>query len=89
MITWSGPVYVQEIILKRAADLTEALYSVPRSHNQLPSLTGSAAHSGMMGVNSFSSQLAVNISEASQADQGKNYTTHNPLWLHTGLAQKV
>ncbi|KAG7231794.1 hypothetical protein INR49_010375 [Caranx melampygus] len=40
----------QEIILKRAADLTEALYSVPRSHNQLPSLTGSAAHSGMMGV---------------------------------------
>ncbi|KAJ8398919.1 hypothetical protein AAFF_G00418270 [Aldrovandia affinis] len=59
----------QEIILKRAADLTEALYSVPRSHNQLPSLTGSAAHSGMMGVNSFSSQLAVNISEASQ-DQG-------------------
>ncbi|XP_061747540.1 transcription factor COE3-like isoform X4 [Nerophis ophidion] len=59
----------QEIILKRAADLTEALYSVPRSHNQLPSLGGSA-HSGMMGVNSFSSQLAVNISEASQADQG-------------------
>ncbi|KAM7389293.1 hypothetical protein PAMP_023279 [Pampus punctatissimus] len=60
----------KEIILKRAADLTEALYSVPRSHNQLPSLTGSAAHTGMMGVNSFSSQLAVNISEASQADQG-------------------
>uniref|UniRef100_A0A8C9VMJ3 Transcription factor COE3-like n=1 Tax=Scleropages formosus TaxID=113540 RepID=A0A8C9VMJ3_SCLFO len=61
----------QEIILKRAADLTEALYSVPRSHNQLPSLTGSAAHSGMMGVNSFGGQLAVNISEASQGDQGK------------------
>ncbi|XP_078810589.1 transcription factor COE1 isoform X2 [Oryzias latipes] len=60
----------QEIILKRAADLTEALYSVPRSHNQLPSLTSSAAHSGMMGVNSFSSQLAINISEASQAEQG-------------------
>ncbi|XP_053371134.1 transcription factor COE3 isoform X2 [Clarias gariepinus] len=60
----------QEIILKRAADLTEALYSVPRSHNQLPSLTGSGAHTGMMGVNSFSSQLAVNISEATQADQG-------------------
>ncbi|XP_048087619.1 transcription factor COE3 isoform X2 [Alosa pseudoharengus] len=60
----------QEIILKRAADLTEALYSVPRSHNQLPSLGGSGAHSGMMGVNSFSSQLAVNISEASQGDQG-------------------
>lgn len=66
------PLSSQEIILKRAADLTEALYSVPRSHNQLPSLTGSAAHSGMMGVNSFSSQLAVNISEASQADQGES-----------------
>lgn len=62
---------LQEIILKRAADLTEALYSVPRSHNQLPSLSGSA-HSGMMGVNSFSSQLAVNISEASQAEQGEH-----------------
>ncbi|PWA29256.1 hypothetical protein CCH79_00020688, partial [Gambusia affinis] len=61
----------QEIILKRAADLTEALYSVPRGHNQLPSLAGSAAHSGMMGVNSFSSQLAVNIGEATQADQGE------------------
>ncbi|XP_069042790.1 transcription factor COE3-like isoform X2 [Lepisosteus oculatus] len=59
----------QEIILKRAADLTEALYSVPRNHNQLPSLTGSAAHSGMMGVNSFSSQLAVNISETSQSTE--------------------
>ncbi|MBN3313921.1 COE3 factor, partial [Atractosteus spatula] len=60
---------LQEIILKRAADLTEALYSVPRNHNQLPSLTGSAAHSGMMGVNSFSSQLAVNISETSQSTE--------------------
>uniref|UniRef100_A0A671KHB7 Transcription factor COE3-like n=1 Tax=Sinocyclocheilus anshuiensis TaxID=1608454 RepID=A0A671KHB7_9TELE len=66
----------QEIILKRAADLTEVLYSVPRSHNQLPSLTGSSAHSGMMGVNSFSSQLAVNISEASQGDQGQCVLPH-------------
>ncbi len=65
-VLWIG----QEIILKRAADLTEALYSVPRSHNQLPSLSGSGGHSGMMGVNSFSSQLAINISEASQGDQG-------------------
>ncbi|KAF7656979.1 hypothetical protein LDENG_00033470 [Lucifuga dentata] len=69
----------QEIILKRAADLTEALYSVPRSHNQLPSLTGSAAHSGMMGVNSFSSQLAVNIAEASQGDQGQRNSQQEQL----------
>ncbi|XP_061690105.1 transcription factor COE3-like isoform X2 [Syngnathoides biaculeatus] len=52
----------QDAILKRAADLTEALYAgVPRAHNQLPA----AAHSGMMGVNSFA-----NLSEATQADQG-------------------
>ncbi|KAA0709636.1 Transcription factor COE3 [Triplophysa tibetana] len=75
----------QEIILKRAADLTEALYSVPRSHNQLPSLTGSGAHSGMMGVNSFSSQLAVNISEASQGDQALKTATH--IHLLTGTTR--
>ncbi|XP_064422795.1 transcription factor COE1-A isoform X5 [Latimeria chalumnae] len=57
----------QEIILKRAADIAEALYSVPRNHNQLPALTNTPVHAGMMGVNSFSGQLAVNVSEASQA----------------------
>uniref|UniRef100_A0A6Q2YVG0 IPT/TIG domain-containing protein n=1 Tax=Esox lucius TaxID=8010 RepID=A0A6Q2YVG0_ESOLU len=76
----------QEIILKRAADLTEALYSVPRSHNQLPSLSGSAAHSGMMGVNSFSSQLAVNISEASQGDQG---STTSPTSSYSSSSSSI
>ncbi|KAH0629886.1 hypothetical protein JD844_012350 [Phrynosoma platyrhinos] len=56
-----------EIILKRAADIAEALYSVPRNHNQLPALTNTSVHAGMMSVNSFSGQLAVNVSEASQA----------------------
>uniref|UniRef100_A0A4W4EDF6 IPT/TIG domain-containing protein n=1 Tax=Electrophorus electricus TaxID=8005 RepID=A0A4W4EDF6_ELEEL len=56
----------QEIILKRAADIAEALYSVPRNHNQIPSLANTASHGGMMGVNSFGSQLAVNVSETSQ-----------------------
>uniref|UniRef100_A0A4W6EGZ8 IPT/TIG domain-containing protein n=1 Tax=Lates calcarifer TaxID=8187 RepID=A0A4W6EGZ8_LATCA len=55
----------QEIILKRAADIAEALYSVPRNHNQIPSLGNTASHS-MMGVNSFSGQLAVNVSETTQ-----------------------
>ncbi|XP_069373998.1 transcription factor COE3-like isoform X2 [Paralichthys olivaceus] len=55
----------QEIILKRAADIAEALYSVPRNHNQIPSLGNSTSHS-MMGVNSFSGQLAVNVSETTQ-----------------------
>uniref|UniRef100_A0A8C6SPU7 IPT/TIG domain-containing protein n=1 Tax=Neogobius melanostomus TaxID=47308 RepID=A0A8C6SPU7_9GOBI len=45
----------KEVLLKRAADLVEALYGMPHN-NQLPSL-GSQPH-GMMGVNSFSSQLA-------------------------------
>uniref|UniRef100_A0AAR2L0M9 IPT/TIG domain-containing protein n=1 Tax=Pygocentrus nattereri TaxID=42514 RepID=A0AAR2L0M9_PYGNA len=52
----------QEIILKRAADIAEALYNVPRNHNQLTSLTNSSVHAGMMGVNSFTGQLAVNVS---------------------------
>uniref|UniRef100_A0A096LVD9 Transcription factor COE1 n=1 Tax=Poecilia formosa TaxID=48698 RepID=A0A096LVD9_POEFO len=56
----------QEIILKRAADIAEALYSVPRTHTQLSGST----HTGMMGVNSFTGQLSVNVSEPSQANQG-------------------
>lgn len=66
------PLTFQEIILKRAADIAEALYSVPRNHSQLPALTNTSVHAGMMGVNSFSGQLAVNVSEASQAtNQGQ------------------
>ncbi|OCT86267.1 hypothetical protein XELAEV_18019959mg [Xenopus laevis] len=66
----------QEIILKRAADIAEALYSVPRNHSQLPTLTNSSVHPGMMGVNSFSGQLAVNVSEPSQVtNQGFSRNT--------------
>ncbi|XP_075455306.1 transcription factor COE1 [Ascaphus truei] len=66
----------QEIILKRAADIAEALYSVPRNHSQLPALTNSSVHHGMMGVNSFSGQLAVNVSETSQVtNQGFSRNT--------------
>ncbi|XP_029776500.1 transcription factor COE3 [Suricata suricatta] len=64
----------QEIILKRAADIAEALYSVPRNHNQIPALGNTPAHTGMMGVNSFSSQLAVNVSETSQANDQVGYS---------------
>ncbi|XP_036078840.1 transcription factor COE3 isoform X8 [Rousettus aegyptiacus] len=64
----------QEIILKRAADIAEALYSVPRNHNQIPALGSTPAHGGMMGVNSFSSQLAVNVSETSQANDQVGYS---------------
>ncbi|XP_018419643.1 PREDICTED: transcription factor COE1 isoform X1 [Nanorana parkeri] len=66
----------QEIILKRAADIAEALYNVPRNHSQLPALTNSSVHPSMMGVNSFSGQLAVNVSESSQVtNQGFNRNT--------------
>ncbi|KAL0964471.1 hypothetical protein UPYG_G00324310 [Umbra pygmaea] len=64
----------QEIILKRAADIAEALYSVPRNHNQIPSLANTASH-GMMGVNSFSGQLAVNVSDSQGNDQGYSRNT--------------
>ncbi|XP_010869477.3 transcription factor COE1-A isoform X12 [Esox lucius] len=66
----------QEIILKRAADIAEALYNVPRNHNQLSGLGNSSVHAGMMGVNSFPGQLAVNVSESSQgANQGFSRNT--------------
>ncbi|KAJ8266785.1 hypothetical protein GJAV_G00134670 [Gymnothorax javanicus] len=66
----------QEIILKRAADIAEALYNVPRNHNQLAGLGNTSVHSGMMGVNSFSGQLAVNVSESSQGtNQGFSRNT--------------
>ncbi|KAL0162128.1 hypothetical protein M9458_041524, partial [Cirrhinus mrigala] len=65
-----------EIILKRAADIAEALYNVPRNHNQLTGLTNSSVHASMMGVNSFTGQLAVNVSESSQGgNQGFSRNT--------------
>ncbi|XP_041749476.2 transcription factor COE1-A isoform X5 [Coregonus clupeaformis] len=66
----------QEMILKRAADIAEALYNVPRNHNQLSGLGNSSVHAGMMGVNSFPGQLAINVSESSQgANQGFSRNT--------------
>ncbi|CDQ97064.1 unnamed protein product [Oncorhynchus mykiss] len=42
----------QEMILKRAADMAEVLYTtVPRGHNQL--LGSGSVHASMMAVNSF------------------------------------
>ncbi|NWQ86426.1 COE3 factor, partial [Burhinus bistriatus] len=59
----------QDIILKRAADIAEALYSVPRNPSQLSSLAGTHGPAGMMGVNSFGSQLAVNIGDSPQGTE--------------------
>ncbi|KAF1534483.1 Transcription factor COE3, partial [Eudyptes schlegeli] len=59
----------QDIILKRAADIAEALYSVPRNPGQLSSLAGTHGPASMMGVNSFGSQLAVNIGDSPQGTE--------------------
>ncbi|XP_035167374.1 transcription factor COE4-like [Oxyura jamaicensis] len=65
----------QDIILKRAADIAEALYSVPRAPAQLSSL-GSHGPGAVMGVNSFGSQLAVNIGDSAQGpEQGYSRNT--------------
>lgn len=65
----------QDIILKRAADIAEALYSVPRAPAQLSSL-GSHGPGAVMGVNSFGSQLAINIGDSAQGpEQGYSRTT--------------
>ncbi|OWK50850.1 Transcription factor COE2 [Lonchura striata] len=47
----------KDLILKRAADIAEALYSVPRNPAQIPALPSSPAHSSMMGINSYGGQL--------------------------------
>uniref|UniRef100_A0A3P8UHI9 EBF family member 4 n=1 Tax=Cynoglossus semilaevis TaxID=244447 RepID=A0A3P8UHI9_CYNSE len=67
----------QEMILKRAADIAEALYSVPRNHNQITSLGNTGPH-GMMGVNSFGGQLAVNVSETTQVGYSRNTSSVSP-----------
>lgn len=56
----------QEIILKRAADLAEALYSMPRN-NQL-ALSGPRSpvmtnNHSMSGFNSYTGQLAVSVQD--------------------------
>ncbi|XP_036619314.1 transcription factor COE4 isoform X10 [Trichosurus vulpecula] len=56
----------QDLIIKRAADIAEALYSVPRTPSQLGSLAPGHPHTAMMGINSFGSQLAVNIGDSTQ-----------------------
>lgn len=59
----------KEIILKRAADLAEAVYSVPRSSNSGPRSPGSS-HAALpptsgsaTAFNSYTGQLAVTVQE--------------------------
>jgi early B-cell factor len=57
---------VQEIILKRAADLAEALYSMPRNNQLALSAPRSPTmgNNGMSsGFNTYTGQLAVSVQE--------------------------
>ena len=72
--------WLQEIILKRAADLAEALYSMPRNANQLtagvaagrsPPSMSSAAAGASSGFTTYTSQLPApdSISVSGQWDE--------------------
>lgn len=63
------PYPFQDLILKRAADIAEALYSVPRGPAQLSSLGTAHGPAAMVGVNSFGTQLAVSIGDAAQGPE--------------------
>lgn len=65
------------MLLKRAADIAEALYSVPRPHSQLQALPSSPAHGSVMGLGSYPSQLGVSIGEPGQSSQGERNDTKN------------
>uniref|UniRef100_A0A3Q2PQ38 EBF transcription factor 2 n=1 Tax=Fundulus heteroclitus TaxID=8078 RepID=A0A3Q2PQ38_FUNHE len=60
----------KDMLLKRAADIAEALYSVPRPHSQLQALPSSPAHGSVMGLGSYPSQLGVSIGDPGQSSQG-------------------
>jgi hypothetical protein len=82
---------LQEIILKRAADLAEALYSMPRNPNQLSLPTPRSPamnNSSMGGFNAYPSQLAVSVADTvnGQWDEGGCtalliFTLKSPLLL--------
>nr|XP_040130073.1 transcription factor COE4 isoform X3 [Ictidomys tridecemlineatus] len=54
----------QELLLKRAADVAEALYSAPRAPAPLGPLAPSHPHPAVVGINAFSSPLAIAVGDA-------------------------
>lgn len=63
------------MILKRAADIAEALYTtVPRGHNQLAGLGSSSVHAGMMAVNSFTGSEVAQTANQGEWDGEKKKT---------------
>eukprot|EP00072_Mus_musculus_P032557 XP_006499345.1 PREDICTED: transcription factor COE4 isoform X5 [Mus musculus] len=53
----------QELLLKRAADVAEALYSAPRAPAPLGPLAPSHPHPAVVGINAFSSPLAIAVGD--------------------------
>lgn len=78
------------MLLKRAADIAEALYSVPRPHSQLQALPSSPVHGSVMGLSSYPSQLGVSIGDPGQSSsQGKidprKSVQKNNVWFYSLL----
>lgn len=74
------------MLLKRAADIAEALYSVPRPHSQLQALPSSPVHGSVMGLSSYPSQLGVGIGDPVQTSgQGKRGQIKMPWRIGTIL----
>ncbi|XP_071531940.1 transcription factor collier isoform X3 [Panulirus ornatus] len=65
----------KEIILKRAADLAEALYSMPRNNQlALPAPRSPAMNqtSAMTGFNTYTGQLAVSVQDTANSQWGED-----------------
>lgn len=91
--------FLQEIVLKRAADLAEALYSMPRNPNQLslppprsPAMTNGSPMSSFNPP--YSGQLAVSIQDTNgQWEEGRSCKTQNHNVSHfppkTGIPDSI
>nr|XP_029510123.1 transcription factor COE1-A-like isoform X2 [Oncorhynchus nerka] len=67
----------QEMILKRAADMAEALYTtLPRSHNQLTGMGSGSVHAGMMAVNSFPGSEVTQIANQGYSRSSSSASPH-------------
>lgn len=69
----------KEIILKRAADLAEALYSMPRNNQlALPAPRSPAMNqtSAMTGFNTYTGQLAVSVQDTANTQWGEGEFEH-------------
>src|SRR4029434_5689953 len=77
------------MLMKRAADIAEALYSVPRPHSQLQALPSSPAHGSVMGISSYPPQLGISLSDPQSASQGEyTHTCEGDSDTHTHTCER-